>query len=576
MSKNLLEFIDRVLSDQLDPKEDPQDVERRGSLLEYLDKEIADLSLVFEKVEKLDIQAAWESIPLPELSELGWADPSKKKGKLSNKARFEMSQYLGEIKAVTLEDQIVQLQEKLDTAGKQDMSLSEILSFLIFYKTLTYIIGDFNPATAGFLFESLLGVLTGGKQIAAAGAGGGDTIADFVYPRGVKSKGGAQYVSLKLLTEKGTGIGGSFNDLVDDMLAKNAMQYVVVLKTLGGSKESLTGELGFYEFTFNRKDFVKLLKHSTAGRKCLVLAGEAAREMLDEPAGEFAHKERWNDWIKTFLPALLGGGGDVEGFTFPVKKYARVKKGWEEVRDMEVKKYAENNFCVEKDEKGRQRPAVCDKRESWAQIHDPEMYFHHGSEDEQLYKEPDDRLYYTYMWLRKMWDSYNEGAVSEKELEKRRVGDLGNVPLLKSKKEYSPKKEVNWMGVDESLSVLEKMAQDESISDKDYWLFIKQYSYGTLTTEHFEVTQEHMKKITTEFARLRVGREVVAGALNKMITDTNKMMFDIFSNLNELKTYLRGFFMNDMETDDGIKAKESAEKVYKSTSALISTEEGSE
>lgn len=245
-----------------------------------------------------DISAAWNSIPLPKISELGWADPTKKGGQITNSDRAELATYLSKIQGDTLETRIQSLQQILEQDLKRDLSVSEVLSFLTFYKTLTTIISNFNPSTSGFLFESLLGVLTGGHQIAAKGAGGGETIADFVYRKGRKGMGAAQYVSLKLLTEKGSPIGGSYVDLLDDLSSKGSMQYVVVLKDLEGERENTQGSLNFYEFTFDRNSFLELSKTSVSGLRNLRLLKD--RSLISK--GEF---DSWNDWLNTIGVRVL-------------------------------------------------------------------------------------------------------------------------------------------------------------------------------------------------------------------------------------------------------------------------------
>lgn len=248
-------------------------------LLKFIDTEIGEMfagnKQLNEKQTRKNITSAknigWDSIPMPKLSELGWADPTKEGGEITNNERRELSQYLEKIEGTRLEDRILSLQKMLELKPEQarELSISEVLSFLTFYKTLTSVISDFNPSTAGFLFESLLGVLTGGAQIAAQGAGGGETIADFSYRRGLKGQGGEQFVSLKLLTRGSSTIDGSFVDLVNDIEDKGEMQYVVVLKELQGKGSDLSGVLKFYEFSFNKENFLKLSENSVSGQKNL-------------------------------------------------------------------------------------------------------------------------------------------------------------------------------------------------------------------------------------------------------------------------------------------------------------------
>lgn len=234
----------------------------------------------------------FDSIPMPKLSELGWADPTKEGGEITNDDRRELSEYLEKIEGGTLEKRVESLERMLKITPEQakELSISQVLSFLTFYKTLTSVISDFNPSTAGFLFESLLGVLTGGAQIAAQGAGGGETIADFSYRRGLKGQGGEQFVSLKLLTKGSSTIDGSFVDLVNDLIDKGEMQYVVVLKDLQGKGTDLSGVLKFYEFNFNKENFLKLSQNSVSGQRNLRVLER------DEPV--VSKSRDWKTWME--------------------------------------------------------------------------------------------------------------------------------------------------------------------------------------------------------------------------------------------------------------------------------------
>ena len=63
----------------------------------------------------------------------------------------------------------------LDNASATE-AVKKVMSYLVFYKTLTKVIYNFNAASAGFSFESFLSVLLQGKQIKANTG----TIADFL------------------------------------------------------------------------------------------------------------------------------------------------------------------------------------------------------------------------------------------------------------------------------------------------------------------------------------------------------------------------------------------------------------
>jgi hypothetical protein len=526
-----------------------------------------------EAAKKMNIESAWQAIPSPELSELGWADPSKSSdGKLTNKSRNEVSNYLSSsaLKANTLEGQLRNLETLLKEAGKKEMTVSEILSFLVFYKTLTFIVSDFNPATAGFLFESLLGVLSGGHQIAAAGAGGGDTIADFVYKRGAKSTGGSQYVSLKLLTEGGTGIGGSFRDLIKDMKAKGGMQYIVVLKRLTGDKTDVEGSLIFYEFDFSASTFLDLL--TDGGKKVpasLILVAPEARQFVDADGEEhepIMSKSKWNEWIANeatvgaFIATLHSAQSEDGKWDFS-KASDSLGAG---IHRMAPRGKTGDLAAAMAKDASRVNPS------RFGNILQGAFLSHDDSDNPPKAAQA---IPHTYTYLRNAWAAQNAGSHSEEALKRDRVEQLGNELKRKSrgaakKDTYSPPKKSghNWMTLEQSLEEL------SSLSDDELWDVLQRYSRGYLTEGQFEITQKEMKTQTGDpFATLTVGRSVIADVMGKMVNDVNQKMFDIYSQLNMLKDNLREFFMKDLDAEQGTQAKKSANKVAYTTGTLVQT-----
>ena len=144
----------------------------------------------------------------------------------------------------TLEAKIAELNSFMENpdiggSGGAAQVVGKVMSYLVFLKTLTRVITNFNASSAGFSFESFLAVLMGGEQIKT----GSQTIADF--------EAGGEFVSLKLYSEAGVEIGGSWQDLVDDLADKsmnNRMVYLVVLKKLEGEGLEQNGTLTFYQF----------------------------------------------------------------------------------------------------------------------------------------------------------------------------------------------------------------------------------------------------------------------------------------------------------------------------------------
>jgi hypothetical protein len=622
MSDSLLEFLDQQISAFTDipekTKEEP--AHDLNSLVELIDREVGRLSTIIqEKDEGLNVEEAYQSIPLPTLSEMGWADPSKTGGKIDDAARRELSEYLSPITtgSKNLQQSIQSLQKFInDTIGLpeeelKNMPISQLLSFLVFYKTLTHIIANFNTATAGFLFEALLGVLTGGEQIAA----GGDTIADFKYQTGAKNKGGTRWVSLKLLTEKGTTIDGSFRDLINDLAdpsKKGGIEYVVTLKDLEGDKDDLAGSLNFYSFTLNRYSLAKFLSTSTQGRKDMQIASPKSRKMLDQ---ETSADTRWAgdyfEWLQIFYDNL-------EEMATP-KDIQRIQDGIDEVVWKWESEYNKVVGALDKlaDWGGSRKPKYIARDPENQEEVDRLQQLIYGAlsrrgfpkeekEVRRLVKdvpflmsvghskyggksgEGKDPMQVIFNPLLKVFRDIHdekEGS-SKKKIKNPKTGKMVPNPLYRQSgdEEMDARKSSiklpgaknagkhTYMSPEDSKKYLDSLETEE-----EYWEAIKDYSFGYLKKQQFVITQDEMKRLvdTGPFATLTVGKELIRKALEEMITGVNARMFTIYRTMEALSTHLRGFFMKDMDGAEGKSAKESAQKVASETDKLI-TEHGSE
>jgi len=207
---------------------------------------------------------AWSAVPEIPVSELGWARLKTGAGdvKIPSEQRAQLDNFLQNIaRGGDLQDKIQKLAEFY--AGGSEMmqdlksandaeTIKKTLAYLTFYKTLTKIITNFNASAAGFAFESFLGVLLGGNQIAT----GNKTIADL-------TSGDGTPISLKLYAEATLHVGGSYTDLVNDLIRPPyLMQYVVVMKNLSGKGSDLEGTLKFYRFNFTLENLFDVLSTS--------------------------------------------------------------------------------------------------------------------------------------------------------------------------------------------------------------------------------------------------------------------------------------------------------------------------
>jgi len=207
-----------------------------------------------------------EAIPDISVSELGWTDVrTVGDQEVSGPARNQLLQFTKNIQGSDLQTKLTSLAEFYNnpdlinlegtTAGQR---IASALSYLVFYKTLTKVISNFNAASAGFNFEAFLAVLLEGAQIPANTG----TIADF-------RTGDNTPISLKLYAEKSVVVGGSFNDLVGDLVEPkfsphDFMQYVVVMKSFEGESQGLgvQGDLKFFRFNFTLDNVADLILES--------------------------------------------------------------------------------------------------------------------------------------------------------------------------------------------------------------------------------------------------------------------------------------------------------------------------
>ena len=226
-----------------------------------------------------------KQIPMIPISELGWADNSNDQG---GTQRSLLEDWLRNIEGGSFQQKLDNVQAKMAEgfrdipSGHNDVQkyIQEVMSYLVFYKTLTMAITNFNAAAAGFNFEAFLATLMNGSQIPASGA---NTIADFT----ADIDGETVPVSLKLYTAGQLEVGGSFTDLVNDMNSPNpswaswasrpeyeggAMKYVVCTKLFEKTDDPLArkGVINFYEFDISRANIFRILgTASKAGKECI-------------------------------------------------------------------------------------------------------------------------------------------------------------------------------------------------------------------------------------------------------------------------------------------------------------------
>ena len=171
---------------------------------------------------------------------------SEKFGQPGSADRKIIESFTSKIKGGDLEAKINSLNTFASDCNNQcinNLPVNQILANLVFLDCLASVIEDFNPSTGGFLFESLIAALIGGKAEQIKAAGGKDSPS-------VDVKVGDQRWSLKFFFQDGSKyVKQSYNNL-EKAVAEGPVNYLIGLK----NRESKGGQvlaIDFYKFEIN-------------------------------------------------------------------------------------------------------------------------------------------------------------------------------------------------------------------------------------------------------------------------------------------------------------------------------------
>ena len=235
--------------------------------------------------EKGVMEMVLKMIPEIEVSEIGWSDVRTPENaeEIKGPQRQLLEDYLKNIQGSDFAEKISSVSKFYDngvgmiersSGSDRTKRIVQAISYLVFYKTLTKVITNFNASSAGFSFESFLAALVNGYQIPANTG----TIADYID----RATGKEIPVSLKLYKEGNLEVGGSYTDLVNDLVDPKypgsiggAMRYVVCTKTLQGEDLDQTGKIDFYQFDFSLDNVMDIIAISKPkSKQCIMLPRE--------------------------------------------------------------------------------------------------------------------------------------------------------------------------------------------------------------------------------------------------------------------------------------------------------------
>ena len=268
-------------------------------------------------------------IPTIPIDEIGWGSLVTPEGGgtlVRTSAGEQLAQYLKHLGGENLPQKLDNLKKYMEsptsvvTSQNPRVQIQQVIANLVFYKTLTSIITNFNASSAGFAFESFMAILLDAKTGRQVPATEGSTIADIILDAG------GLPISLKLYKEGSLKVGGSYKQLVQDLTDPEGgglMQYVAVTKDVqqtkvskGGGKTAIppseqSGKLNFYAFNFTRDNFLDIL----------ALGGPKEKDLFAIPR-YLAQKGRPN---VAELDAAFSRGTLQQLLTYPAKTFINLK-----------------------------------------------------------------------------------------------------------------------------------------------------------------------------------------------------------------------------------------------------------
>tara|TARA_R110000824_G_scaffold133670_1_gene296492 strand:+ start:1282 stop:3126 length:1845 start_codon:yes stop_codon:yes gene_type:complete len=537
-----------------------------------------------------ELKVTWDTLPQPSVTELQWADPT------SNE-RAELETFLNKVApGKNLGEKLQKIQSVVENGFEKKTAMSTVLSYLVFLKTLTYIITAFNSASAGFTFESFLGVLLGGEQIAT----GQDTIADY-------KTGTGEYVSLKLLGVKGSEgtdsestIDGSFTQLINDLSGTSIdsggkMKYVIALKDLQGAGDKLGGTITVYEFTFSRENLADLMSLTPKSQAAFSLMDEASRDLWTDEDHKFEFEEFLDrffvqpkkidrDLLATVIGKTLTTSADAEKDLLLFKTMLdKVGLGWfsKQIQD-DYDKTKGSNSSSRKGAINNIAKSIYDSKEFETAI---AKYIYAKAYD--TVAATSDFKAWSELPARDREDpktqkpELNDGAWSRAStldaVDTRIKAAVNSLWNAKTKGLQTPAK-----SIEKKKPQLKAMSFEASVAelgtiknDKDYYDHIKKYSmgYGSKGEPQFQIRQPHVTGGKAgsgkPIGKLTVGRKSVEKALRQSVNDINEKMFEAFNKMRDLSTSLQAFFLKGLRSDDGDTAIRATRGIAKDTDDLM-------
>lgn len=505
--------------------------------------------------EQKSVSLTLQAIPEISVTELGWTDVRTTGGqKVSGPEREQLGQFLKQIEGASLPEKVASLSSFYTNGPSEDydnlpvgQKIAKVLSYLVFFKALTKVVSNFNAASAGFNFEAFLAVLLDGKQVPANTG----TIADF-------TTGDEIPISLKLYNEKSVVVGGSFNDLVGDLVEPkfsgfDGMRYVVCMKSFKssetgqaqGSGLDVEGDISFFQFDFTLDNIANIISRSMDKSKiCIQL-----------PADFVASKGKRN--VATELPgASMPSAQDLESMfiNFFREEIASEMEGSEiELNDGQINAFLNKLKWSKRDSlftpvgKGDvQKIVVRGQSGIRGKTGNSEVktIVDELAQDGVFGSNPEDSraLAAAVKTLKK-----NFGKATDRANDKVRAEFA--TARVKSERNRILKQPNFYASLEDSVTFYNELEGNPQMQK-----LALENSRGMLETHQFDVNRKQVLEISQELGVIKIGARIVQEMLNKMTTDLNEAIFDIFTNVKAIQDNTYSFMAGGLTEDKKAKA----------------------
>lgn len=505
--------------------------------------------------ERKDLNLTLQAIPEISVSELGWTDvQTKGNQKVSGPEREQLGQFLKQIEGEDLAAKVASLALFYENGPSEDYDrlpvgekISKVLSYLVFFKALTKVVSNFNAASAGFNFEAFLAVLLDGQQVPANTG----TIADF-------TTGDQIPISLKLYNEKSVVVGGSFNDLVGDLVNPqfsgfDGMRYVVCMKSFRssetgekqGSGLDIEGDIKFFQFDFTLDNIAEIISRSMDKSKiCIQLpaafvASGGERNVANElPGASMPSAQDLEDMFIGFFKQEIASqmeGSEIELNDGQIRAFLN-KLEW-----------SKNDSLFRPEEKGAaQKIVVRGQSKIVGKTGNPQVkQFIEELAEEGVFgsNEENPRAFAAVVkTLKSKFGKATDGAND-------RVRAEFATARVKSERNRMLKQPGFYASLEDSVAFYNKLKGNPEVQKRALL-----NSRGMLETHQFDVNRKQVLEISQDLGVIKIGARVVQEMLNKMTQDLNEAIFDIFTNVKIIQDNTYAFMAGGLQDDEKAKA----------------------